>query len=51
MALEEDCGARALFDEYAGRILMVAVTDPAIHMDIDTEEDYRCLLEVERRLG
>lgn len=48
-ALKEDCGARPLFDEYAGQILAVPVTDPAIHMDIDTEEDYRRLLEFERR--
>ena len=45
--LNEDCGARPLFEEYAGHILPVAVADPSIHFDIDTEEDYRCLLELE----
>jgi molybdenum cofactor cytidylyltransferase len=48
-ALNEDSGARPLFEEYAGRILMVTVADPAIHLDIDTEEDYRRLLELEHR--
>ena len=43
-ALSADCGARPLFDEYADRILKVSVADPAIHMDIDTEEDYRRIL-------
>ncbi|MCM2359618.1 MAG: molybdenum cofactor cytidylyltransferase [Geobacteraceae bacterium] len=48
-ALTEDCGARPLFEEYAGRILMVPVSDPSIHFDIDTEEDYRRLLLLEQR--
>jgi molybdenum cofactor cytidylyltransferase len=43
--LNEDCGARPLFDEYAERILRVSVADPAILLDMDTEEDYRSLLE------
>jgi len=47
-ALNEDCGARPLFKEYATRILKVPVSDPAIHLDIDTEEDYRRLLLLER---
>lgn len=46
-ALSADCGARPLFDEYAKRILLISVTDPAIHMDIDTEEDYGRLLQLE----
>ena len=50
-ALNEDCGARPLFDEFAQRILRVAVDDPAILTDIDTEDDYRRLLEREARLG
>ena len=41
----EDCGARPLFEEYAERILKVPVDDPAIHFDIDKEEDYRRLLK------
>lgn len=45
--LNGDCGARALFAEYAGRILQVPVADPAIHTDIDTEEDYLSLLRGE----
>lgn len=43
-ALSADCGARPLFEEYAERILKVSVADPAINMDIDTEEDYRRIL-------
>ena len=43
--LSEDRGARPLFVEYAERILKVPVADPAIHLDIDTEEDYRRLLK------
>ena len=46
-ALAEDCGARPLFQEYAGRLLTVPVYGPAIHFDIDTMEDYRRLLEQE----
>lgn len=46
-ALKDDCGARPLFEEYAGRILKVPVSDPAIHFDIDTEEDYRRLLRAD----
>lgn len=45
-SLKEDRGARPLFAEYAGRILNVPVSDPSIHFDIDTEEDYRRLLEL-----
>ena len=46
--LNGDCGARPLFNEYAGRILRVPVADPAIQLDIDSEEDYRRLLEWEQ---
>ena len=46
-ALGEDCGARLLFQEYATRLLAVAVDDPAIHFDIDTQEDYQRLLQAE----
>lgn len=45
--LEGDSGARPLFEEYAGRIQQVQVDDPYIHFDIDTEEDYRRLLELD----
>jgi molybdenum cofactor cytidylyltransferase len=47
--LKENCGARTLFEEYAERILKVPVSDPAIHFDIDTEENYRQLLLLERQ--
>lgn len=50
-ALEEDQGARPLFAEYVGRILTVPLPDPAIHFDVDTEDDYRRLLELEQRNG
>jgi molybdenum cofactor cytidylyltransferase len=49
MALKEDRGARPLFEEYAEHILKLPVSDPAIHFDIDTEEDYRQLLLLEQR--
>jgi molybdenum cofactor cytidylyltransferase len=45
--LTEDHGARTLFGEYADRILQVPIDDPNIHFDIDTEEDYRRLLQLE----
>lgn len=45
--LDADCGARALFQEYRGRLLPVPVADPAIHFDIDTAADYRRLLQRE----
>lgn len=48
-ALDGDCGARPLFAEYAGRILRVSVSDPAIHSDVDTEEDYRRVAAFFRR--
>lgn len=46
-ALQDDCGARPLFEEFAGRILALAVDDPFIHFDIDTQEDYQELLRLE----
>lgn len=48
-ALDNDCGARPLFKEYTGLILRVPVPDSSIHFDIDTEEDYRRLLQLERQ--
>lgn len=45
-ALAGDSGARPLFEEYAARILQVQVDDPYIHFDVDTEEDYLRLLEL-----
>jgi hypothetical protein len=48
-ALDSDCGARPLFKEYTGLILRVPVPDSSIHFDIDTEEDYRRLLQLERQ--
>jgi molybdenum cofactor cytidylyltransferase len=49
-ALAADTGARVLFEAYAGQIVKVPVADPAIHFDIDTEQDYRRLLELESRM-
>lgn len=43
--IDEDCGARSLFSQYAERLLKVPVADPSIHFDIDTEDDYRRLLQ------
>ena len=45
--LDLDSGARPLFEEYAGRILQLPVDDGSIHFDIDTEEDYRRLIELD----
>jgi molybdenum cofactor cytidylyltransferase len=45
--LNEECGARTLFNEYAGRVLQLPVDDPYIHFDLDTEEDYRDLLKLQ----
>lgn len=45
LGLSGDCGARGIFEEYAGRILAVPVESRAILADIDTEEDYRRLLQ------
>jgi molybdenum cofactor cytidylyltransferase len=45
-ALENDCGARSLFDENSDSILRVAVSDPAIRFDVDTDQDYRDLLRI-----
>ncbi len=47
--LKEDFGARPLFEEYVERILKVPVSSPAIHFDVDTEEDYRQLLLLEHQ--
>lgn len=46
-ALNDDCGARPLFEEYAGHILYLSVDDDTIHFDIDTEDDYERLLLAE----
>lgn len=46
-SLDGDCGARPLFKEYDGNILEVPVDDPNIRFDLDTEDDYRRLLELE----
>ncbi|MBW6485544.1 MAG: molybdenum cofactor cytidylyltransferase [Syntrophobacterales bacterium] len=50
-ALTGDCGARAIFAEYADQILETPVGDRAIHLDIDTEEDYRNLLRLEKQVS
>jgi len=42
-----DCGARPLFDEYAERLLALPVPTSDILFDVDTEEDYRRLLQQE----
>jgi molybdenum cofactor cytidylyltransferase len=47
--LDADCGARPLIEEYADKVLKVPVLDPNIHFDIDTEEDYRRLLQLNDR--
>ena len=39
-ALSGDRGARSLIAKYPERILSVAVADPGIHIDIDTQADY-----------
>lgn len=47
--LDADCGARPLIAAYGERVLKVEVSDPNIHFDIDTEEDYRRLLRLEQQ--
>ena len=46
-SLDGDCGGRSLFQEYAGKMLQVPIDDPYICFDLDTEYDYRSLLELE----
>lgn len=46
LMLDADNGGRALFQEYAGKILELPVEDPHILFDIDTLEDYATLLTV-----
>jgi molybdenum cofactor cytidylyltransferase len=46
-SLDGDCGGRSIFQEYVGKILQVPVGDPYIRFDLDTEVDYRRLLELE----
>lgn len=46
-SLSGDTGARVLFQEYADRIVEVPFQDSSIHFDIDTEQDYRALKEME----
>lgn len=41
--LHDDCGARPLFEEYAGQILSVPISDASILFDIDTPADYQRL--------
>ncbi|GLI39357.1 molybdenum cofactor cytidylyltransferase [Geobacter hydrogenophilus] len=43
-ALSGDHGARGLFREYGDDIRSIDVQTPAIHFDLDTEEDYLRLL-------
>jgi len=46
--LSGDCGARPLFEEYAERLLALPVPTSDILFDVDTDEDYRRLLQQER---
>ena len=46
-SLSGDSGARSLLQEYIGKILLVQIDSPCIHIDLDTEEDYRRLLEID----
>jgi CTP:molybdopterin cytidylyltransferase MocA len=50
-SLDGEYGARPLFQEYSGRILHVQVDDTGIHFDIDTEENYQRLLQLENRVN
>ncbi len=45
MALSGDIGGRVLFDEFKDRLITVDLADTAIHMDIDTIQDYRNLIK------
>ena len=46
-SLVGDCGARALFGEYAEKVLQVQVDDPHILFDLDTKDDYQHLLQMD----
>lgn len=46
-SLPDEVGARVLFHQYADRILQVPVSDPGIHFDIDTEQDFQDLRKME----
>lgn len=46
-SLSGDTGARILFQEYADQIVEVPLHDPAVHFDIDTEQDYNILKKME----
>jgi len=48
--LSDDCGARPLIGEYAGRLISVPVGDSSIHFDIDTPEDYQRLQQADREV-
>lgn len=46
-SLVGDTGARVLFQQYAGQIVEVPLDDPAVHFEIDTEQQYRALRKFE----
>lgn len=48
-ALAGDTGARSIFRDYVGEILEVPLEDPAVHFDVDTEQDYQRLQEINRQ--
>lgn len=43
-SLSGDTGPRALFDEFKDDILKVSISDEAILIDVDTEDDYKNLI-------
>ncbi len=48
---DEDMGARILFSRHADEIHAVALESRCIHVDVDTMEDYRTLLSMDREQG
>ncbi len=48
-ALADDQGARSLFKIFGERVRKIAVPDPYIHFDIDTEADYLLLQQLEEK--
>ncbi len=46
--LKGDTGARGILAGHRDMLFSLPVADPKILFDVDTEEDYRCLLEIEQ---
>lgn len=43
--IKGDTGARVLFDRHSDQILKVGMDEPGVLFDVDTPQDYKCLLD------